>query len=190
MSYVALIVGLGLWTLIEYLLHRFVFHERWLGQRGAREHTEHHAKVDWFAPWSSKLLLATPVLLALTALGVPFLGLGAGASLAAGVVAGWLAYEALHRAIHVLPPHGAYARWAWRHHLQHHFGSPKANFGVSSPIWDRVFGTYQAVNRVAVPPRQAQKLPWLLDERGGVRSELASTYLCVQRDPNQRPAGT
>lgn len=176
MSLTAFVIGIGSWSLLEYLLHRFVFHHRVLGKAAAAEHLEHHARVDWFAPWSSKLKLAAIILGAASLLLWPLLGLGLGASWAAGVVAAWLSYEALHRAIHVFPPRTAYGRWAWRHHLHHHFGNPRANHGVSSPIWDLVFGTFERVEVVAVPPKQAHKLPWLLDESGAVRSELAAGY--------------
>ena len=30
------------------------------------------------------------------------------------------------------------------YHLQHHYGAKGVRFGVSSPLWDRVFGTYLA----------------------------------------------
>ncbi|MEQ1508521.1 MAG: sterol desaturase family protein, partial [Myxococcota bacterium] len=85
-------------------------------------------------------------------------------SLAGGVVGGWLMYEGLHRAIHVWPARTAYGRWARRHHLHHHFADPARNHGVSTPIWDWVFGTWVPVDEVVVPPRQAAKLPWLVRE--------------------------
>jgi len=34
-----------------------------------------------------------------------------------------------------------------RHHLKHHFASDKTNFGVSSPLWDWVFGTLHRVRK-------------------------------------------
>ena len=95
--------GLFAWTLLEYLLHRFAFHEKRLGAAMAREHLEHHAKVDWFAPWSSKLSLAVPVVGAVVLLSFP-LGALRATGLVAGLVTGWLAYEALHRRLHVVGP--------------------------------------------------------------------------------------
>jgi sterol desaturase/sphingolipid hydroxylase (fatty acid hydroxylase superfamily) len=179
----AFLAGLGLWTLLEYLLHRFVFHDRVLGRAAAAGHLEHHAKVDWFVPWPHKLALAVVILAALSVVTVPLAGLGAGIALAAGIVTGWLAYEALHRAIHVRAPRTAYGRWARRHHLHHHFVDPAANHGVSSPIWDLVFGTFRRVDTVRVPPRQAGKLPWLLVD-GRIAPGLEDTY--VLHDPPRR----
>ncbi|MEQ1508731.1 MAG: hypothetical protein ABMB14_41270, partial [Myxococcota bacterium] len=68
------IAGMGLWTLLEYLLHRFVFHDRMLGKAAAAEHLQHHARVDWFSPWSSKLGLAAVVLPAVTLVALPVAG--------------------------------------------------------------------------------------------------------------------
>jgi dihydroceramide fatty acyl 2-hydroxylase len=30
------------------------------------------------------------------------------------------------------------------YHLQHHYGAEGKRFGVSSPLWDKVFGTFPA----------------------------------------------
>lgn len=169
----AFAAGLLLWTFLEYVLHRFAFHERKLGQRAAREHLEHHAKVDHFAPLSHKLALAVPIVGAI--FGVCWLVTSApvAAGLAVGVVTGWLSYEVLHRRIHVAAPLNAYGRWARRHHLSHHFGNAKLNHGVSSPFWDHVFGTHAPKATVLVPRRHATKFPWLLEDATRTPKELS-----------------
>lgn len=170
--------GLILWTLLEYLLHRWVFHGRLFGKRLAREHLQHHAKVDWFAPWSMKLGLAVPVLTVLSVLGVLLAG-APGAGLAAGTFSGWVVYEWIHRQIHVAAPTNAYARWARANHLSHHFGHANANHGVSTPIWDWVFGSVEAPGVITVPRVHAPKLPWLVEEREGkaaVRAAYEAGY--------------
>ncbi|MBN8610845.1 MAG: sterol desaturase family protein [Deltaproteobacteria bacterium] len=169
----AFAAGLILWTFLEYVLHRFAFHERMLGQRVAREHLEHHAKVDHFAPLSHKVALAVPVLGAIFGLAWLVTTAPIAAGLALGVVTGWLSYEVLHRRIHVAAPLNAYGRWARRHHLSHHFGNAKLNHGVSSPIWDHVFGTHAPRATVLVPRRHATKFPWLLDDASRAPKELA-----------------
>ena len=183
---IAFLGGLATWTLLEYLLHRFVFHERRLGKRASAGHLEHHARIDWFVPWSTKLAMAVVVLGALSLVTVPLAGLAVGFWLSAGIVAGWLAYEALHRAIHVLPPRTAYGRWARRHHLHHHFVDPASNHGVSSPVWDVVFRTHSPVQTVRVPPRQTGKLPWLL-VNGRVAPGLEATYRVSEAPPRSAP---
>ena len=177
----AFVAGVVVWTWLEDMLHRWVFHRRVLGRIPSREHLKHHAKVDWFAPWSSKLALAVPALALLSGLGV--LGAGAaGAGLPAGTFAGWLVYEWIHRRIHVTAPRNAYERWARAHHLSHHFGRSHANHGVSTSVWDHVFGTYEAPGVVTVPRLHAAKFPWLVEERDGrhaVREGYVTQYRVV-----------
>lgn len=163
---IAFVGGVMLWSLLEYVLHRWVFHGRVLGKRLARDHLRHHARVDWFAPWWLKLGMSLPVLSVLAVLGVLVAG-APGAGVAFGTFAGWLVYEWIHRQIHVAAPTNAYARWARTNHLSHHFGKVHANHGVTSPIWDRVFGSLEEPGVINVPRAQAQKFPWLIEEREG-----------------------
>ncbi len=37
-----------------------------------------------------------------------------------------------------------YAKYIKRYHMQHHYKDPDTRFGVSSPVWDWVFGTQGA----------------------------------------------
>ena len=48
------------------------------------------------------------------------------------------------------------------------------NFGVTSPVWDRLFGSYDEPGQVTVPTRMAPV--WLLDDAGEVRMEFAGDY--------------
>jgi sterol desaturase/sphingolipid hydroxylase (fatty acid hydroxylase superfamily) len=160
----AFVLGLFLWTFLEYVLHRWAFHERVLGNAMAREHLEHHAKVDYFAPLSYKLALAVPIVVGIFALGTLVTAAAFASGLVIGTLTGWIVYEVIHRMIHVAGPVNAYGRWARKHHLSHHFGNAKLNHGVSSPIWDWVFGTYAPDATVLVPRRHASKFPWLLED--------------------------
>lgn len=176
-----LLGGLG-WTLLEYLLHRFVFHERLLGPGPARPHLKHHAKVDWFMPARTKAGLATGVMATIVVIAVASPWAASFAAFGCGLISGWLGYEWLHRRIHVAAPFGAYGRWARRHHLAHHFGHAGKNHGVTSPIWDLVFGTYRAASTVRIPRLHASKFPWLLEGEGRerrIRDAWATTYSVI-----------
>ena len=72
-------------------------------------------------------------------------------------------------------PGGPYSRWTRRHHLSHHFSNPGTNHGVTSPIWDLVFGTYVDHGRIRVPRRHAP--PWLIDDQGRARDELSLIHI-------------
>lgn len=87
----------------------------------------------------------------------------------------YVAYEVVHRRAHTHAPRGPYSRWVRRNHFTHHFLTPRTNHGVTSPLWDRVFGTHEPLGVVRVPARHA--MPWLLDPATGeVRAELAADY--------------
>lgn len=60
----------------------------------------------------------------------------------AGFLIGYLCYDLTHYATHHLPMRNGYAKMVKRHHMRHHYKSPEALFGVSSPLWDIVFGTH------------------------------------------------
>ena len=173
-----LALGLALWTLVEYLLHRFAGHANRLGKQVRREHFAHHATPDYFTPWRRKLVLAVPVLGVTAAIGLALFG-PIGLAAAFGLAGGWLFYEELHRATHVRGPRNAYGEWARRHHLHHHFQSPKANHGVTTPLWDWVFGTLERPATISVPRRHARCFAWLLDGESAIDPRYADRYRLV-----------
>lgn len=172
-------LGAAGWTLLEYVLHRFVFHGASARRLGAAEHRRHHAQVDWFAPWWQKALAAVAVTAAMLPLAVLAAGTAPGLSFTGGFVAMYLLYEVLHRRAHTRPPRGPYGRWRRRNHFAHHFVDPRRGQGVTTPVWDRVFGTRLPVARVPVPRRLA--MPWLVDAAGELRPEFAADYALVGR---------
>jgi sterol desaturase/sphingolipid hydroxylase (fatty acid hydroxylase superfamily) len=145
--------GMFLWTLAEYLMHRFAMHE--LRGRGlaSREHLRHHADRDsilekWPVAWSG-----------IVAVGVCGLRPLGGWVLTCGWITGYAVYDLLHWRAHRRAPRNAYGRWLRMSHFHHHFHAPMRNFGVTSPLWDKVFGTYEAPSVVRVPRRMA--MVWL-----------------------------
>ena len=48
----------------------------------------------------------------------------------------------MHYATHHFPMRrGRVWRYLKRHHVMHHYKTPNARFGVSTPFWDWVYGT-------------------------------------------------
>jgi sterol desaturase/sphingolipid hydroxylase (fatty acid hydroxylase superfamily) len=165
---IAVSAGVVSWTLLEWVIHNLIGHVPKGKHRLSREHLDHHRDPSYFTSAPKKLLAAAPVLTVLgLAVGFAFASWTIGIAYPAGVGAGWLAYEVVHRWIHVRAPANAYGRWARRHHLHHHFHSPRKNHGVTSPFWDLLFGTYEPVHVVSVPRKHAKKLPWLVRDDGG-----------------------
>ena len=170
----ALLAGAAAWTFAEYMLHRFAGHAARGRIHFSREHLRHHGTPGYFSPAWQKALSALVMIPAAGSVGWLVVGFAAGVAFGAGFGLAYLGYEWVHWRIHVAPPRGPFSRWARKHHLYHHFGDPEANHGVVTGVWDRVFGTYVPVGQVVVPRRRV--LPWMLDESGTLRPELAADY--------------
>ena len=155
----ALLLGAAGWTLLEYVLHRFVFHGDRGDALGAREHRQHHAEIDYFAPWWMKGLAAVAAAAIVLPLAAGVAGRAPAVAFTTGFIATYLGYEVLHRRAHTHAPRGRYGRWLRRNHFAHHFVDPARAHGVTTPFWDHVFGTTLRVERVPVPRSMA--MPWL-----------------------------
>jgi sterol desaturase/sphingolipid hydroxylase (fatty acid hydroxylase superfamily) len=57
-----------------------------------------------------------------------------------GFLFGYLIYGSMHYAIHAFAPPRV-LKALWRNHHLHHYKTPDKGFGVSSVLWDIVFGT-------------------------------------------------
>ncbi|MBK9033828.1 MAG: sterol desaturase family protein [Myxococcales bacterium] len=167
-------LGACSWTLLEYVIHRWLGHDRrFRGNPFGVEHVRHHAEGNYFAPTVKKLMVA--VVVALGVGGPATLLAGAhGAAAVGGLLVMYGAYEVLHRREHTHPGIGRYGRWARRHHFHHHFVDPRTNHGVTTPLWDLVFGTYRTPEVIPVPEKLCMR--WLLDDAGSVRREHADRY--------------
>ena len=58
-----------------------------------------------------------------------------------GFILGYLLYASMHYAIHAWHPPFKWMKPIWRNHHLHHYKNDEKGFGVSSHIWDKVFGT-------------------------------------------------
>lgn len=172
----AALLGAVTWTLLEYVIHRWLGHDhRFRGNPFGIEHVRHHAEGNYFAPTYKKALVTVVVAILLGAPAVLVAGV-IGAAWAGGLIAFYVTYEVLHRREHTHPGMGRYGRWARRHHFHHHFVDPRTNHGVTSPLWDLVFGTHASPSTIPVPERLC--MPWLRDPAtGAIRAEHAHTYV-------------
>ena len=59
----------------------------------------------------------------------------------AGFLSGYLFYDMTHYAVHHFNIHNKIWLALKHHHIKHHFKTPDKGFGVSSPLWDIIFGT-------------------------------------------------
>ena len=143
------LLGLGLWTLVEYAMHRCLFHaDRYLPDNrvGITAHFLLHG-IHHYLPMDRYRLVMPPTLF--LALAQPFYKLAqivffynryAAIEVFSGGVFGYVCYDLTHYFLHHrnLP---SYYKTLKKYHLQHHFADYDNGFGVTSRFWDWVFGT-------------------------------------------------
>ena len=139
------LAGLVLWTLTEYLLHRFVFHYQPRSTFGRKFHFLAHG-IHHLDPWDPTRLVFPPLTgFAVAALlfAILCLPLGVGQALAAmaGLLAGYIVYDMTHYYTHHARPKSRWGKYLKAWHLAHHHKWPRRMYGVSSPFWDLVFRT-------------------------------------------------
>ncbi len=140
------------WSLLEYILHRCLFHppESWkmLGRWAQAIHGKHHEKPDHpvFAlvpPVNAAVILLSLMgvfSLMFYVLGVPLRNL---AVFTGFFLLGYLTYEYLHLATHHRKPRTRLGRFLCQHHLRHHAQGRVGNYGVTSHLWDWLLGTWR-----------------------------------------------
>ncbi|MDF1661209.1 MAG: sterol desaturase family protein [Planctomycetota bacterium] len=173
------LLGLATWSFAEYAIHNWVGHLGKGRNEFSREHLAHHKDPHYFARTSKKALTTLMVMIIVSPLACYGMGLLGGILFSVGFVLTYVSYEVLHRRVHTVAPGSAYTRYMYKHHLLHHFGSPKTNHGVTSPIWDVVFRTFVKPGLIRVPEKDA--MTWLCDESGAVKPEYTDDYLLIQR---------
>ena len=160
------VAGFLTWTFTEYVIHRFLFHPpQWIEDDTRRiigglapgtpimpamptwrhkfyflVHGNHHD----FPNDSSRLVMPPSVSIPLAFV---FYGLfaatihAAAPAAFAGFVGGYLAYDTTHYFTHHGATRTAFARYQKKRHFRHHYSDSTHDFGVSSPLWDVVWGT-------------------------------------------------
>lgn len=140
-------LGLAVWTLSEYLLHRFVFHFEATGPIGERiiylMHGLHHADpgdpTRLVMPPVPGIVLASVLYLLFR---IPF-GPVLVEPFFASFLVGYLCYDYTHFAVHHFNPRTRFGKMLKQHHMLHHYATQDLRYGVSSPLWDYVFGTHK-----------------------------------------------
>ena len=183
---------------VEYLLHRFVLHGRYLYKHPQtaslwkRIHFDHHQDPTDLGVLFGALHTTMPVIVVVALpLGWAVGGLsGACAAFAAGCFITAF-YEFCH-SVHHLP---FQPRWAWlkrlkKQHLAHHFHSERGNFGITSSVCDRLFGTYyphpkqiarsDTVSNLGYTDEEAARYPWVANLSPSRHSDRPGTRLAAE----------
>jgi dihydroceramide fatty acyl 2-hydroxylase len=143
--------GVVAWTLLEYLVHRYVLHgpfpdgpgllQHLLHKRFDHLHLEHHQR-----PWDGEHINGSigdtlPFVVVLGAL-AGLAPLNTLPMLLVGLVQSYVVEEWVHHSVHFYNFSSRYFRYIRRMHLYHHsrWGAQGA-FGLTSDLWDSVYGT-------------------------------------------------
>jgi sterol desaturase/sphingolipid hydroxylase (fatty acid hydroxylase superfamily) len=138
--------GLFFWTFFEYIMHRGVFHftpkNGWQIVLGYFTHGIHHAYPD-----DDRRLVMPPILsltfsIPVVAMFVAAMGWKASLPTMSGFYIGYLCYDMTHYAVHAMTMRSRFGNYLRKHHMLHHYATPDRRYGVSTPLWDVVFGTY------------------------------------------------
>ena len=147
---ILLAVGLLSWGLIEYGLHRFIFHYHARSRLGVKllyqVHLSHHEDPEAINRLFASLLLSMPIASTYWLLAWAVTGSWAAASyLFIGMASGYFYYEWLHFQCHHRTSRLRFLKYLRKYHLLHHYKTPELRFGVTSPLFDLVFGTFRVM---------------------------------------------
>ena len=136
------LIGLAVWSITEYSLHRYIFHYQPSSVLGQRLHFIFHGvhhdyprdKKRLVMPPSASIPLATLFYFLFSLIFSPV-------HLYAffpGFILGYLTYDMLHYAMHHYNFKSGLMKKIKHHHMLHHYLDPEKGYGVSSSIWDKV----------------------------------------------------
>lgn len=138
------IVGVLCWTLMEYSLHRFVFHYEPKTPFGKYllflSHGIHHDYPRDSTRLVMPLLVSVPLAIITYVLFNVMFGEYHYAAFS-GIVFGYVCYDTIHYAVHHFQMKGRIGSFLKTYHLKHHYSDDQSGYGVSNPLWDYIFGT-------------------------------------------------
>ena len=142
-------IGIFIWTIIEYLIHRYIFHGHPTAEWAKKIHYTFHGIHHDYPQDSLRLVMPPPVSIPL-AVSFYFIFKWALAPLGlfeyhhafySGFVAAYLFYDMMHYYSHHGKANNSYVQMIKDHHMKHHYKEPDAGFGFTSKLWDKIFKT-------------------------------------------------
>jgi sterol desaturase/sphingolipid hydroxylase (fatty acid hydroxylase superfamily) len=135
--------GLLVWTLTEYVLHRFVFHFVPGSSWGKRLHFIFHGVHHDYPNDRLRLVMppsvSIPLALGFYALFTVTVSEAWLPAFFAAFLSGYLFYDLSHYAIHHANFSNPILKKLKQHHMRHHYHEPDRGYGVSSALWDKIF---------------------------------------------------
>ena len=138
------LLGILLWTITEYTIHRWAFHIEPTTENGRKIHFLVHGVHHDYPRDRTRLVMPLLVSLPLATMfyflymwifGPYYL------SVFSGFVFGYVSYDSIHYATHHWKMKSKFGNWLRIYHLRHHYEDEHTAYGVSNPLWDYIFGT-------------------------------------------------
>jgi len=139
-------VGFIAFTWVEYNVHRYVFHMKTYTELRNKIqymiHGVHHEfpkdKDRLAMPPLLSIILGTILLLLFRVIMGDFVF-----AFLPGFMVGYASYLSVHYLVHAYPPPKNFFKALWVNHSVHHYKDGEVVFGVSSPLWDYIYGTLE-----------------------------------------------
>ena len=141
---ISFFLGILLWTLMEYVIHRWAFHYEPKSELGKKVHFLVHGIHHDYPRDATRLVMPLLVSLPLAALFFFLFKALFGSfylNIFSGFVLGYMAYDSIHYATHHFTMNGKIGKFLREYHLRHHYQDDHTAYGVSNPLWDYIFST-------------------------------------------------
>lgn len=177
-----------LYPTVEFCLHRFVLHGRYLYKSSLtsalwrRLHYDHHRDPSDMSVLIGAPYTTIPAILAITLpLGFLFDGLPGMLTMAFGGFIAVIIYELNHTAAHLqVNFKSATMAYMRRHHALHHFHNEQGNYGIVTNVVDKAVGTEYATAGEAPPSptvrnlgyagEEIEKYPWVAEQEQAAKA--------------------
>ena len=135
--------GVVFFTLVEYVMHRFLFHISTKTEKRANFQYTLHGVHHEFPKDKERLAMPPIMSLAIATFLLFFFKFFIGDLVFAflpGFLVGYALYLSMHFILHTFkaPKNGSF-NFLWANHAVHHYKDQSKAFGVTSPFWDYVF---------------------------------------------------
>jgi sterol desaturase/sphingolipid hydroxylase (fatty acid hydroxylase superfamily) len=148
-------LGMITFTLVEYLIHRYLFHFNAKTEKELELQYNIHGIHHEYPRDKERLVMPMMFSIILSSMFFFLFQLlfrGNGFIFFSGFIAGYSTYLMIHYCVHAMSPPKNFFRYLWKHHSLHHYASENSAFSVSFPLWDYLFGTMPtAEERKKVP---------------------------------------
>ena len=137
------VVGVIFFTFLEYAVHAWLFHKDHPLKVFIEGHAHHHQNP--FSYDAMPFFMSAVIATFFAWLFHFFMPIGDAFAIVGGLTLGYFNYGIMHHIMHRREFSSNYWKYMQEFHFVHH-KKPLLNHGVTTDIWDRVFGTYYQWN--------------------------------------------